>query len=144
MVKIRLKRMGRKKRPFYRIVVTDIRTKRDGRPIEEIGYYNPLLDPPDIKLDLDKVEHWIGNGAKPTKTAAYLIEEAKKREAENPQVEDETENLENEEAAREGTYDNIESERAEMDLNDDEGATSAEGLAYDMVDEAVNLENQGE
>ena len=66
MVKIRLKRMGAHKKPFYRVVVADIRSPRDGRFIEEIGYYNPLKDPVEIKIDEEAAKKWLGNGAQPT------------------------------------------------------------------------------
>ncbi len=74
MVKIRLKRQGRKKRPFYRIVVTSIRNRRDGAPIEELGYYNPLSK--ELKLDKAKANEWIAKGAQPSDTAKRLIEKA--------------------------------------------------------------------
>ncbi|MGI6239724.1 MAG: 30S ribosomal protein S16 [Christensenellales bacterium] len=73
MVKIRLKRMGMKKVPFYRLVVTDSRSARDGRFIEEIGYYNPLTDPVDLKIDGERAKHWLGNGAQPTDTVRALL-----------------------------------------------------------------------
>ena len=73
MVKIRLKRMGMKKQPFYRIVVTDSRSARDGRFIEEIGYYNPLSDPAEIKIDQERAKYWLGNGAQPTDTTRGLL-----------------------------------------------------------------------
>lgn len=73
MVKIRLRRMGAKKAPFYRIVVADSRYPRDGRFIEEIGYYNPLTDPAEVKVDAEKVQKWIGNGAQPTDTVKSLL-----------------------------------------------------------------------
>lgn len=72
-VKIRLKRMGAKKKPFYRIVVADIRSPRDGKFIEEIGYYNPLTEPKTVKVDAEKVSKWIKNGAKPTDTVHKLF-----------------------------------------------------------------------
>ncbi|MEN1759468.1 MULTISPECIES: 30S ribosomal protein S16 [Anoxynatronum] len=72
-VKIRLKRMGAKKRPFYRIVVADSRAPRDGRFIEEIGYYNPVSEPKEIKIDQEKAQKWISNGAKPTETVRVLL-----------------------------------------------------------------------
>ena len=75
-VKIRLRRMGAKKQPFYRIVVADSRYPRDGRFIEEIGYYNPLSDPSDVKVDAEKVEKWIKNGAQPTDTVKVLLKRA--------------------------------------------------------------------
>ncbi len=73
MVKIRLKRMGLKKQPFYRIVVTDSRNARDGRFIEEIGYYNPLTDPVEIRIDQERAKYWLGNGAQPTDTTRGLL-----------------------------------------------------------------------
>ncbi|MCI6502794.1 MAG: 30S ribosomal protein S16 [Clostridia bacterium] len=72
-VKIRLRRMGAKKSPFYRIVVADSRFPRDGRFIEEIGYYNPLTTPVEIKIDSDKAKTWIKNGAQPTETVKALL-----------------------------------------------------------------------
>lgn len=72
-VKIRLKRMGSKKKPFYRIVVADSRAPRDGKFIEEIGYYNPLTESKEIKVDAEKVNTWIKNGAKPTDTLNRLF-----------------------------------------------------------------------
>ena len=75
-VKIRLKRMGKKKSPFYRIVVADARSPRDGRFIEEIGYYNPLTEPSTIKIDLEKAKNWIANGAQPTDTVKVLLKKA--------------------------------------------------------------------
>ena len=75
-VKIRLKRMGMKKMPFYRVVVADERAPRDGRFIEEIGYYNPLTEPSTIKIDLEKAKNWIANGAQPTDTVKVLLKKA--------------------------------------------------------------------
>lgn len=72
-VKIRLRRMGAKKTPFYRIVVADSRYPRDGRFIEEIGYYNPLTDPKTFKVDEEKAKKWISNGAQPTDTVKALF-----------------------------------------------------------------------
>lgn len=72
-VKIRLKRMGAKKKPFYRIVVADSRCPRDGKFIEEIGYYNPLVEKKTVKVDSEKVQQWIKNGAKPTDTVDRLF-----------------------------------------------------------------------
>ena len=77
-VKIRLARYGAKKRPYYRIVVADSRTARDGRAIEQVGTYNPLTEPATVKLDLEKVYQWLANGAKPTDTVARLIDNARK------------------------------------------------------------------
>lgn len=76
-VKIRLRRMGAHKKPFYRIVVADSRSPRDGRCIEEIGYFNPMVNPVDIKLDMEKVEKWIANGAQPTDRVKSIISEIK-------------------------------------------------------------------
>jgi len=72
-VKIRLRRMGAKKAPFYRIVVADSRFPRDGRFIEEIGYYNPLEEPSVVKVDAEKAKKWIANGAQPTDTVKSLF-----------------------------------------------------------------------
>ena len=73
MVKIRLRRDGSKKAPYYTIVVADSRYPRDGRFIEEIGYYNPLLNPAEVKVDADKVKKWMKNGAQPTDTVKALL-----------------------------------------------------------------------
>ena len=73
MVKIRLRRMGAKKALFYRIVVADSRSPRDGRFIEEIGTYNPMLEPSEFKVDADKVREWMKNGAQPTETVKTLL-----------------------------------------------------------------------
>jgi len=72
-VKIRLRRMGAKKAPFYRVVVADSRYPRDGRFIEEIGTYDPMRDPADIKIDADKAKKWIANGAQPTDTVKAIL-----------------------------------------------------------------------
>ena len=72
-VKIRLRRMGQKKAPFYRIVVADSRSPRDGRFIEEIGTYNPMLEPSEFKVDAEKVREWMKNGAQPTETVKTLL-----------------------------------------------------------------------
>ena len=76
MVKIRLKRVGAKTATFYHIVVADSKSPRDGKIIEQIGTYNPMTEPSEIKLDKEKVEKWIKNGAKPTDTVKALIEKA--------------------------------------------------------------------
>ena len=76
MVKIRLRRMGAKKAPFYRVVVADSRYPRDGRFIEEIGYYNPLTDPVEIKIDAERAQQWIKNGAQPTDTVRALLKKS--------------------------------------------------------------------
>lgn len=75
-VKMRLRRMGAKKSPFYRVVVADSRYPRDGRFIEEIGTYNPMTDPATINIDADKAKKWIGNGAQPTDTVKALLKKA--------------------------------------------------------------------
>ncbi|MDD3168026.1 MAG: 30S ribosomal protein S16 [Eubacteriales bacterium] len=75
-VKIRLKRMGAHKKPFYRVVVADSRSPRDGKFIEEIGYYNPLTDPADVKIDGEKAKKWISNGAQPTETVKSLFKKS--------------------------------------------------------------------
>ena len=72
-VKIRLRRMGAKKRPFYRIVVADARAPRDGRFIEQLGHYDPLSDPSTIKLDSDRAVYWLQHGAQPTDRVAILF-----------------------------------------------------------------------
>jgi small subunit ribosomal protein S16 len=76
MVKIRLRRVGAKNRPFYRIVVADSRAPRDGAFIEVVGHYSPLDDPETFTVDKEKVEKWLGNGAKPTETVARLLSKA--------------------------------------------------------------------
>ena len=76
MVKIRLRRMGAKKAPFYRIVVADSRYPRDGRFIEEIGIYNPVTDPSELKVDVDRAQAWIKTGAQPTETVRDLLKKA--------------------------------------------------------------------
>ena len=75
-VKIRLRRMGAKKKPFYRIIVADSRSPRDGRFIEEIGTYDPLKDPSEIKVDGEKAKRWISNGAQPTESVKTLLKKA--------------------------------------------------------------------
>ena len=76
MVKIRLRRMGAKKAPFYRIVVADSRSPRDGRCIEEIGTYNPLVESNNVTVDAEKAQAWIKNGAQPTDTVRALLKKA--------------------------------------------------------------------
>ena len=78
MVKIRLQRVGKKKAPFYHIVVADSKSPRDGKIVEQIGTYDPMTDPATIVLDNEKVQTWIKNGAKPTDTVKALIEKASK------------------------------------------------------------------
>lgn len=76
MVKIRLKRMGANKKPFYRIVVADSRYPRDGRFIEEIGYFNPITEPETVKIDEEKAKKWLATGAQPTDTVKRLLKKA--------------------------------------------------------------------
>ena len=76
MVKIRLKRMGAHKKPFYRVVVADSRTPRDGRFIEEIGTYDPLKNPAEIKIDNEAAQKWLANGAQPTDTVKALLKKS--------------------------------------------------------------------
>ncbi len=76
MVKIRLRRMGAKKAPFYRVVVADERYPRDGRFIEEIGTYDPNKNPAEINIDAEKAQKWIGNGAQPTDTVKSLLKKS--------------------------------------------------------------------
>lgn len=75
-VKIRLKRMGAKKAPFYRLVVADSRSPRDGKFIEEIGYYNPITEPAEIKIDAEKAKQWLENGAQPSDTVRSLLKKS--------------------------------------------------------------------
>ncbi len=75
-VKIRLRRIGAKKNPFYRVVVADSRSPRDGRFIEEIGTYDPMKDPAEIKIDSEKAKKWIENGAQPTETVRTLLKKS--------------------------------------------------------------------
>ena len=75
-VKIRLRRLGAKKKPFYRVVVADQRTARDGKSIEEIGTYNPLTNPAEINIDAEAAKKWLANGAKPTEVVAKLLKVA--------------------------------------------------------------------
>ncbi|MBQ9914760.1 MAG: 30S ribosomal protein S16 [Clostridia bacterium] len=75
-VKMRLRRMGAKKAPFYRVVVADSRYPRDGRFIEEIGTYNPMTNPSEIKIDAEKAQKWLGNGAQPTDTVKVLLKKS--------------------------------------------------------------------
>ena len=75
-VKIRMSRMGSKRKPFYRIVVADSRMPRDGRFIEEVGYYNPLTNPDEVKLEEDKIFEWLEKGAQPSDTVSSLLSKA--------------------------------------------------------------------
>lgn len=77
MLSIRLTRMGAKKKPFYRIVVAERRSKRDGKFVEALGYYDPRRNPAEIKLDRERLDYWIERGAQPTETVRSLIKQAK-------------------------------------------------------------------
>nr|YP_009496693.1 ribosomal protein S16 [Entomoneis sp.]AWT39405.1 ribosomal protein S16 [Entomoneis sp.] len=74
MLKLRLKRLGKKRSPFYRLVVMENTTRRNGRPVEEVGYYNPMTK--DYKFDADKIKKWLGYGVKPTETVLALLKKA--------------------------------------------------------------------
>ena len=76
MVKIRLKRMGMKKKPFYRVIVADDRCPRDGRNIAEIGYYDPMTEPATIEIDAEAAKKWLANGAQPTDTVRTLLKKS--------------------------------------------------------------------
>jgi small subunit ribosomal protein S16 len=77
MVRIRLTRLGGKKNPFYRVVVADSRSPRDGRCIEQVGHYDPMTEPASVKLDLGRVDYWLAKGAQPSETASSLIKRAR-------------------------------------------------------------------
>jgi small subunit ribosomal protein S16 len=81
MVKIRLTRLGTHKRPFYRVIVADSRCPRDGRNIEQVGYYNPLTEPKTIKLDLSRIDYWTSVGAQQSETVARLVKTYRASEA---------------------------------------------------------------
>ena len=76
MVKMRLKRIGAKKAPAYRIVIADSRSPRDGRFIEQIGFYNPMTTPAEVKIDAEKAKTWLANGAQPTETVRSLLKKS--------------------------------------------------------------------
>ena len=75
-VKMRLRRMGAKKAPFYRVIVADSRSPRDGRFIDEVGYYNPMTNPAEIKIDAEAAKKWLANGAQPTETVKSLLKKS--------------------------------------------------------------------
>ncbi|WP_272701083.1 30S ribosomal protein S16 [Desulfovibrio sp. Fe33] len=77
-MKIRLTRMGSKKRPFYRVVALESTTRRDGRPVEYLGHYNPMVEPNEIALDMEKIEKWLEKGAEPSSTVRSLLKKAGK------------------------------------------------------------------
>ncbi len=76
MLKIRLRRMGAKKQPYYRIIVADSRAPRDGAFVEELGYYNPTTEPAELKVDNERAQQWMKNGAQPTDTVRGLLKKA--------------------------------------------------------------------
>lgn len=80
MVKLRLARTGSKKRPIYRVVAADARSPRDGRFVEQFGFYNPAHDPAEIRFDGERLEHWLGVGAQPTQTVKRLISKWRKQQ----------------------------------------------------------------
>ena len=75
-VKMRLRRMGAKKAPFYRVIIADERAPRDGKFIDEVGYYNPLTNPAEIKFNVEKTEKWLNDGAQPTETVKSLLKKS--------------------------------------------------------------------
>ena len=77
MVRIRLTRIGAKKKPFYRVVVSDSRSPRDGRSIESIGHYNPMVEPPVVNIDLARADFWLSKGAQPSETVFSLLKKAR-------------------------------------------------------------------
>ncbi len=77
MVRIRLTRMGAKKKPFYRVIAADSRSPRDGRYLEQLGWYDPMSNPKRLELKLDRVDHWLSVGAQPSETAEALIKKAR-------------------------------------------------------------------
>ena len=88
MVRLRMTRLGAKKRPFYRIVAADSRSPRDGRFIEQLGHYDPMKKPSDLKLDLERVDHWLSVGAQPSETVSSLIGKARAAKDAPPVVEE--------------------------------------------------------
>jgi small subunit ribosomal protein S16 len=82
MVRLRLTRLGAKKKPFYRVIAANSRSPRDGRFIEQLGYYDPMKEPIDLKLDLERVDYWLSVGAKPSETVEHLIARYRKQAAE--------------------------------------------------------------
>lgn len=77
MVRIRLTRLGAKKKPFYRVVVADSRSPRDGRALEILGHYNPMEEPPVVNIDVARADHWISKGAQPSETVVSLLKRAR-------------------------------------------------------------------
>lgn len=150
-VKIRLKRMGSKKNPFYRIVVADSRKPRDGRFIEEIGYYNPLTEPKILRVDADKANSWIKNGAKPTDTVERLFKENAVYEATGNFDNTDVQKAKREEkmaaerkarAEREAELDRLDEEAKEKKAKEAEEAKAAAAAAAEA--EAAEAETEGE
>ena len=152
-VKIRLKRMGSKKNPFYRIVVADSRKPRDGRFIEEIGYYNPLTEPKILRVDADKANAWIKNGAKPTDTVERLFKENAVYEATGNYDNTDVQKAKREEekaaerkarAEREAELDRLDEEAKEKKAKEAEEAKAAAAKAEAEAAEAEEAEAEGE
>ena len=152
-VKIRLKRMGSKKNPFYRIVVADSRKPRDGRFIEEIGYYNPLTEPKILRVDADKANAWIKNGAKPTDTVERLFKENAVYEATGNYDNTDVQKAKREEekaaerkarAEREAELDRLDEEAKEKKAKEAEEAKAAAAKAEAEAAEAAEAEAEGE
>ena len=153
-VKIRLKRMGSKKSPFYRIVVAESRKPRDGRFIEEIGYYNPLTEPKILRVDADKANNWIKNGAKPTTTVDRLFKENAVYEAtgnyDNTDVQKAKREEEKAQAAkaraeREAELDRLEEEEKERKAKEaEEAKAKAEAEAAAAEEEAAEEADETE
>lgn len=148
-VKIRLKRMGSKKNPFYRIVVADSRKPRDGRFIEEIGYYNPLTEPKILRVDADKANAWIKNGAKPTDTVERLFKENAVYEATGNYDNTDVQKAKREEekaaerkarAEREAELDRLDEEAKEKKAKEAEEAKAAAAKAEAEAAEAAEAE----
>lgn len=151
-VKIRLKRMGSKKNPFYRIVVADSRKPRDGRFIEEIGYYNPLTEPKILRVDADKANSWIKNGAKPTDTVERLFKENAVYEATGNFDNTDVQKAKREEkmaaerkarAEREAELDRLDEEAKEKKAKEAEEAKAAAAAAAE-AEEAEEAEGEEE
>ena len=150
-VKIRLKRMGSKKNPFYRIVVADSRKPRDGRFIEEIGYYNPLTEPKILRVDADKANSWIKNGAKPTDTVERLFKENAVYEATGNFDNTDVQKAKREEkmaaerkarAEREAELDRLDEEAKEKKAKEAEEAKAAAAAAAAAEAEAAETESE--
>ncbi len=140
-VKIRMKRLGAKKRPFYRVVVADERSPRDGKFIEEIGYYNPISEPKEFKINMERVDYWISVGAKPSKTVARLL----KTDFEDlaRQVE-EKKRLEEEKRAKEAEERRLKLEAEERERAEAEEKARLEAEAAAAEEEAEDTEEAEE